>query len=410
MTLLTLLPLLLALPSTLPSTLAQVTASYPNGPTNPDAPEFYPLGSYVNQTSESRLISLNSVDDFCLWGPPEKGTGVDTEIGTVEPIVVAYCTKPRNGARLIPDGAITGAHFIKTDTYVQVWGFWDGTQVNINQGDEGGELDPHGAENLGNPIGGNATSNVEGRDVFYEEWMSFISYDQFCLRVCTAETNNVTAALQCEHELDVMGCRFVMAIEDFYATNNSFSSCEGEPAAPPGLYPLSNGSTSTFRQRYTGTWSNAEETGMFTVGQTVTPSSVAFYPATSNCVTYPTISNGIDTANYAVTATPSLLVSGSTVAPSSIGTTSQEAPSGISTSSPTTTAAGSGSSAASGAEASDSGSNGSGGGDSGAAASASGSGSSSSASAAGRGRRVEGVVLAGVVGLVGAVIGAATLL
>lgn len=32
------------------------------------------------------------------------------------------------------------------------------------------------AENLGNPIGGNVTSNVTGSDVFYEEWMSFMSY------------------------------------------------------------------------------------------------------------------------------------------------------------------------------------------------------------------------------------------
>lgn len=90
------------------------------------------------------------------------------------------------------------------------------------------------AENLGNPIGGNVTSNVTGSDVFYEEWMSFMSYsmslspscsifsskrgtdqfmafsaqkDQYCLRICTAETDDVSAALQCEHELDVMGCQ-----------------------------------------------------------------------------------------------------------------------------------------------------------------------------------------------------------
>ena len=44
------------------------------------------------------------------------------------------------------------------------------------------------------------TSNVSGQDVFYEEWMSFMSYNQFCLRVCTAQTNDVSAALQCEHE------------------------------------------------------------------------------------------------------------------------------------------------------------------------------------------------------------------
>jgi hypothetical protein len=60
---------------------AQVTATQPNGRTNPSAPAFMPVGSYVNQTSVSRLISLNSVDDFCLWGPPEPGP--DSLIGNV---------------------------------------------------------------------------------------------------------------------------------------------------------------------------------------------------------------------------------------------------------------------------------------------------------------------------------------
>jgi hypothetical protein len=76
---------------------AQVTATGPNGATNPSAPSFYPVGSYVNETSLSRLLSLNGVDDFCLYGPPEPGP--DSLIGNVEPIVVAYCTKPRNNAR-----------------------------------------------------------------------------------------------------------------------------------------------------------------------------------------------------------------------------------------------------------------------------------------------------------------------
>ncbi|WWC64970.1 uncharacterized protein I303_107584 [Kwoniella dejecticola CBS 10117] len=339
---LALLPLIALLPSL---ASAQVTATNPNGVTNPDKPEFYPIGSYVNSTSDSRLITLNGVDDFCLWGPPDQSGAPENEIGNVEPIVVAYCTKPRNGARLIPDGAITAAHFIKTPLYVQIHGFWDGTKVGIVAGDAGGELDPHGAENLGNPIGGNVTSNVGGTDVFYEEWMSFISYDQFCLRVCTAETGNVTAALQCEHELDIMGCQFVMAIEDFYQGNNSFTSCEGEPAAPPGLYPQPGGGYSTFRQRYTGTYSNEGGVGYFTVGQTVTPSSVAFYPATSNCQTYSTISNGINTGDWAVTATPSILAAGSTQAVS-VGSTSQSRPSGVSAAA-STSGASSGSASAS---------------------------------------------------------------
>jgi hypothetical protein len=59
-------------------------------------------------------------------------------------------------------------------------------------GDSGGELDPHGAENVGNPIGGNVTSNVPtGSDVFYEEWMSFVS-DHQILHVHRARADGVS--------------------------------------------------------------------------------------------------------------------------------------------------------------------------------------------------------------------------
>ena len=57
--------------------------------------------------------------------------------------------KPGHGTRLIPDGAITGAHFVQTPDYVQVTGVGDLTKINIPQGDEGGELDPHGADGNG---------------------------------------------------------------------------------------------------------------------------------------------------------------------------------------------------------------------------------------------------------------------
>jgi hypothetical protein len=123
---------LLALPF-LAGANAQVTATGTNGVTNPPAPSFMPVGSYVNQSSYSRLTTINGVDDFCLYGPPEPGPdslignvrdfllvfslipptilrsdGTDTT--QVEPIVVAYCTKPRNEARIIPDGTIQSAH------------------------------------------------------------------------------------------------------------------------------------------------------------------------------------------------------------------------------------------------------------------------------------------------------------
>ena len=95
----TMLPLVLPLLSLFSVVRAQVTATFPNGPTNPEAPSFAAVGSTVNQTSYARLLTLNGVDDFCLFGPPE--TGPDQLIGNVEPIVVAYCTKPRNNARWV---------------------------------------------------------------------------------------------------------------------------------------------------------------------------------------------------------------------------------------------------------------------------------------------------------------------
>jgi len=90
-------------------------------------------------------------------------------------------------------------------------------------------------------------------------------------------------------ELDVMGCNFVMAIP--YNLPETFDECNGDAAAPPGLYPQSDGSTSTFRQRYTGLWSAESTTGTFTVGQTVTPSAPFTYPATSQCTTYSSVSS-----------------------------------------------------------------------------------------------------------------------
>jgi hypothetical protein len=90
---------MLALPLTILATLlattspthAQVIATNPNGATNPSTPSLAPQGTPINQTSMARLLSLNGVDDFCLFGPPENGP--ESLIGNVEPIVVAYCTK-----------------------------------------------------------------------------------------------------------------------------------------------------------------------------------------------------------------------------------------------------------------------------------------------------------------------------
>lgn len=74
---------------------AQVVATGPNGPTNPSAPSFDAVGSTVDQNSNSRLLTVNAIDDFCLYAPQQP----NSEIGDQEANVVAWCTKPRNNAR-----------------------------------------------------------------------------------------------------------------------------------------------------------------------------------------------------------------------------------------------------------------------------------------------------------------------
>lgn len=114
--------------------------------------------------------------------------------------------------------------------------------------------------------------------------MSFVSYDQFCVRICTAATDSASTALQCNHIYDLQGCQFVMAIDNYWGMTG-FESCDSDIAAPPGVY-----GTSTWYQ-----------------GMEPTPAAPAFLPKRSNCKSYPTISNGIDPNNPKVTKSVTLL-------------------------------------------------------------------------------------------------------
>lgn len=67
------------------------------------------------------------------------------------------------GTRLIPAGALKGVQFVRAPSYVQVVGFIDQTQINVEAGDYGGEMDPHGADRRGNPLGGLLYSQAFGQ-------------------------------------------------------------------------------------------------------------------------------------------------------------------------------------------------------------------------------------------------------
>ncbi|KAH9888092.1 hypothetical protein C8Q73DRAFT_203327 [Cubamyces lactineus] len=220
-------------------------------------------GSGHDQNSMCQNAYINSLDDWCVFAPPQPGA--DSTIGDTERIEVAWCTKDGHGTRLIPDGAITGAHFVQTPDYVQITGVGDLTKINIPKGDEGGELDPHGADGNGNPIGGLVFSNAfGGQYAQMHEWTNFVSDSEFCFRACK---DGPKAPALCQHIYDVMGCEWNMP-GDYSA--GSFDSCLADSGEPMGVY-----GTSTFHQG--------------------DPSTPAAHPAppTSSCTTTSTIGNGL---------------------------------------------------------------------------------------------------------------------
>ncbi|KAJ7645132.1 hypothetical protein DFH06DRAFT_1096854 [Mycena polygramma] len=316
-----------------------VIATGTQGVTNPAVPT---MPSIIDQTSMARLLSVNSIDDFCIFAPPSLATIPDTES-----IEVAWCTMPRNNARVIPDGTFTGLSFLKTDFYVQIFGFGDFTRLNIAPNDAGGELDPHGATGAGNPVGGNVTTTiVDGIDEPIAEWMLYIDNNQFCLRACTNANSTYSAAFMCWHELDEMGCEFVMPGTYNYQ-GGIYETCDADVAYPPGWYPEVNAGTttfSTFAQYATGVYTGGDGLPTsYTVGTTVTPSAPFMTPSSSNCVTQASISNGIPLVASVTSASVSVSVpasasSSTSVAPisNSSSTASSHTPSSTSTVTDTT--------------------------------------------------------------------------
>ncbi|KAF7290787.1 hypothetical protein MIND_01319600 [Mycena indigotica] len=301
-----------------PNYPAGVVATGTQGATNPPTAT---MPSIINQNSMSRLVSLNSIDDFCLFAPPQP----NSLIADTEGEEVAWCTQPRNNARVIPDGVITGVSFLRTPFYVQLMGTGDFTKLNIRAGDAGGELDPHGATGAGNPVGGNVTTTVaDGSDLQITEWMQYISSNQFCIRACTWANATFDAAHMCWHELDVMGCEFVMP--GTYREPGTFETCDADIAYPPGWYPGvdASGKTtfSTFAQYFTGiyTGGDGQPTG-YTVGDLTTPTTVAFVPQSSNCVTQATVKNGLAASLVTAGASGTAVPPGFTTTPTTTGGT-----------------------------------------------------------------------------------------
>ncbi|KAJ7136034.1 manno protein [Mycena epipterygia] len=194
------------------------------------------------QASKCQTSFLNALDDFCLWAPMEPNSA----IADTEGEEVAWCTKPGRGTRLIPAGALQGVQFMKTPSYVQVVGFIDQTLINIIAGDSGGELDPHGADLRGNPLGGLVYSTAwSGNNDSYTqviEWHNFMGGNQFCFKVC--DPAGADAASYCQHIYDRIGCMYNAPNA---AQNGTFESCLGDNQDFPGIY-TQDGTVMTYKQ------------------------------------------------------------------------------------------------------------------------------------------------------------------
>jgi len=276
-----------------------------------------------NQKSMCQTAIINSIDDFCLWAPPSG----PTTIGETEHEEVAWCTKPGHGSRLIPSGALQGVQFMKTPDYVQVVGFIDQRFINLSPDDYGGELDPHGADFRGNPLGGLFYSTAWSSDkTTYEqviEWNNFMGGNSFCLKACDPAGPN--AAHFCEHIYDRIGCAYNSPNA---AKNGTFESCQGDNQDYPGIYTDASGQVQTYTQP-------AESLGAIS-----SMPYTAKIPASSNCVSFTSsvIYASLPTATGIISSTGAS--SGISTRPSGTKTSSGSGPSNTASGSNTGSAAG----------------------------------------------------------------------
>jgi len=260
------------------------------------------------QTSLCQTAMISAIDDFCVWSSPEPN-GV---IGSVEGESVAYCTKPGRGTRLIPAGALTGVQFMKTPDYVQVVGHIDQSKINLQADDGGGEMDPHGADQRGNPLGGLVFSSAWGGVKQAKEWHNFMGSNIFCFKVCDPAGPN--AKHYCEHVFDRIGCQYNAPAA---YVDGTFESCEGESQDFPGVYTDAAGAVQTYTQPPES------------LGAIQTMPYTARVPKSSNCVaaTSAAIYTGLPSATGA--AVSSAAPTGS--ASASVSGVSSAAASGVTT-------------------------------------------------------------------------------
>lgn len=219
-----------------------------------------------NQESQCQTAIINSIQDFCLWGPPTP----NSEVGDTEAASVAWCTLPTHGTRVMPAGTITAVQFLIAPAYIQVTGLINQGNIDEDPADQGGELDPHGADGRGNPLGALVFSDFwNGNNSYVQvvEWNSFMGSDMFCFKACNPSLSPAEQLSYCNNIFDEIGCQYNAPAA--YAPG-VFETCLSDNQIPVGIYTNAAGVTTTYVQP----------------SVVVTMPYTASIPASSSCTTY----------------------------------------------------------------------------------------------------------------------------
>ncbi|ODO05406.1 hypothetical protein L198_02099 [Cryptococcus wingfieldii CBS 7118] len=225
-------------------------------------------GGDDTQSSTSRSLYLVSSSDFCLFGPPSTSSKISETGGNV----VSWCTREQHGNRLIPDGTLRGVTYVKAPGWVQVSGTGDFTQINIAEGDYGGQFDS------GDNTPDGAVLYTTDDNQAADSWITMISADTFCLRACSDPT-------YCPLGYDEMGCYFYTS--NGVGWDGVYQDCAGDDGDPPGVV---DGVT-------------------YTQGNDPTPTPST--PAVSNCNPGSSVANGQSATAAAAAASSDSSESGS---------------------------------------------------------------------------------------------------
>jgi hypothetical protein len=98
------------------------------------------LTSFVN--AYGQVAQVVDANNFCVFLPPSDSA--DRIISDTEWNAEAFCigkTPLAKNAGKLSSGFIQSAHFVKTDTYVQVTGQINPSKARLDPKDEGGQMD-----------------------------------------------------------------------------------------------------------------------------------------------------------------------------------------------------------------------------------------------------------------------------